>query len=158
MIKACRKRGDQPGVAFWSHALLVTETLKDAGQSEEEDGTVDLEVEGVMMKQNVKKVSRLYWREPNIENLYKIADSAPGVETSLFHRAGAARIPRIRTDKVDHRAPPIGLPRCFYREEYLSALMPHDLLELKLADYNIEMYDFSGYEPNAPEDQAMDTS
>ncbi|KAJ3898166.1 hypothetical protein F5879DRAFT_812984, partial [Lentinula edodes] len=153
-----RKRGDQAGVAFWSHALLVTETIQDAGQSEEEDGTIDVEVEGVMMKQSVKKVSRLYWREPVIEDLYRIADSAPGVETAIFHRAGAPRIPRIRTDKIDHRPPPIGLPRSVFRKEYLSALMPHELAELKLADYDIEMYDFRGYDPNEHENEAMDTT
>ncbi|KAJ3854265.1 hypothetical protein EV368DRAFT_37198 [Lentinula lateritia] len=160
MIRICRSRRDEAGVAFWSHTLDVTDILQDAGQSDEEDATVDVEIEGVMMKQDVKMVSRLYWRKPDIEALYIIADKAPGVEAGIFHRAGAPRIPRIRTDKVSHREPPRGLPRCFFREEYLSALMPYELEELELVDYNIDMYDFQNYNPNAENDdlQDMDTT
>ncbi|KAJ3744513.1 hypothetical protein F5050DRAFT_1561488 [Lentinula boryana] len=159
MVKICRERGDQEGVVFWSHALNVTEIIGDAGQSEEEDASIDVEIEGVMMKQNVKKVSRLYWREPGIETMYISVDSAPGVEEGLFQRAGAPRIQRIRTDKIDHRLPPPNLPRSVFREEYLTALMPYELDELKLADYTIEVYDFKGYNPNTlPDDEAMDTN
>ncbi|KAJ3805670.1 hypothetical protein F5876DRAFT_51445, partial [Lentinula aff. lateritia] len=158
VIKECRKRGDQEGVVFWSHALLITETIKDAGQSEEEDGVIDVEIEGITMKQNVKKVSRLYWREPVIEELYKMVDSAPGMKTAIFHRAGAPRIPRIRTDKIDHRPPPLGLPQSVFRKEYLAALMPHELAELKLVDHDIEMYDFGGFDPNEHNNKTMDTS
>ncbi|KAJ4496404.1 hypothetical protein C8J55DRAFT_413542, partial [Lentinula edodes] len=156
MITICRRRRDEAGVAFWSHTLDVTDILQDGGQSDEEDATVDVEIEGVMMKQDVKKVSRLYWRNPDVEDLYIVADRAPGVEAGIFHRAGAPRIPRIRTDKVSHREPPRGLPRCFFREEYLSALMPYELEELELANYNIEMYDFKNYDPNAENGEGYD--
>ncbi|KAH7878360.1 hypothetical protein F5879DRAFT_810933 [Lentinula edodes] len=149
MKKTCRKRGDQAGLAFWSHALNLTEILGDHGQSDEEDATIEVEIEGVMMKQSVKKVSRLYWREPGIEECYKIVDCAPGVEAAIFHRAGAPRMQRIRTDKVSHRLPPAGLPRSVFRPEYLSALLPFEFAELKLADYTFQMYDFKGYNANA---------
>lgn len=160
MRETCRKRGDQAGVAFWSHALNLTEVIGDAGQSDEEDATISVEIEGVTMNQNVKNVSRLYWREPGIEECYKIVDSAPGVEAAIFHRAGAPRMQRIRTDKLSHRAPPPGLPRSVFREEFLSALMPYELAELKLADYTIEMYDFKDYNPNVGigDEEAMDTN
>ncbi|KAJ3866968.1 hypothetical protein EV359DRAFT_35495 [Lentinula novae-zelandiae] len=160
MRETCQERGDQAGVVLWSHALNLTEVIGDAGQSDEEDATINVEIEGVTMKQNVKNVSRLYWREPGIKECYKIVDSAPGVEAAIFHRAGTPRMQRIRTYKLSHRAPPPSLPRSVFREEFLSTLMPYEVAELKLADYTIEMYDFKDYNPNVgiEDKEAMDTN
>ncbi|KAJ3872037.1 hypothetical protein F5051DRAFT_339972 [Lentinula edodes] len=148
MIKVCRERGDPAGVEFWSYALNVNEILGDQGQSDEEDTTIDVDIEGVVVKQSVKKVLRVYWRHPWLESLFRIMNQAPALEKLIFHRAGAKRIPRIYSDTISHRAPITGYPREFFREAFLSALLPHDIAALNLAEYSFPLADFSGYNPS----------
>ncbi|KAJ3765137.1 hypothetical protein FB446DRAFT_655660 [Lentinula raphanica] len=154
MLGVCRERGDQSGVDFWSYGLNVTEILGDNGMSDEEDDTREVEVEGIKVKQNVKVVLHLYWRHPDLDDLFKLMDTAPALEKLIFHRAGAGRIPRVRSNKLSHRSPPTDLPREFFREDFLAPLFPHELMELKLAEYPFQRVSFKGYDPTATRNDA----
>ncbi|KAJ3751988.1 hypothetical protein EV361DRAFT_180950 [Lentinula raphanica] len=149
MLGVCRERGDQSGVDFWAYGLNVTEVLGDNGMSDEEDDAREVEVEGVKVKQNVKVILQSYWRHPDLNDLFKLMDQAPVLEKLIFHRAGAGRIPRIRSNKLSHRSPPTDLPREFFREEFLAPLFPHEVMELKLAEYTFQRVNFGGYTPTA---------
>ncbi|KAJ3766718.1 hypothetical protein FB446DRAFT_653351 [Lentinula raphanica] len=154
MIGVCRERGDQSGVDFWSYGLNATEILGDNGMSDEEDDVREVEVEGIKVKQNVKVVLQSYWRHPDFDDLFNIMGQAPVLEKLIFHRAGAGRIPRIRSNKLSHRSPPTDLPREFFHEEFLEPLFPHELMELKLAEYSFNRVTFKGYNPNTTQDAA----
>ncbi|KAJ3726402.1 hypothetical protein DFJ43DRAFT_566240 [Lentinula guzmanii] len=134
MLKVCRERNDQAGVQFWSYALSALEILGDPGMSDEEDSSVEVEVEGVIVKQSVKKVKRSYWRAPQVEDLCRVMDTAPALEILIFHKAS--------------RTWP---PRDFYRKEFLDSLMPHEVADLRLADYSFRLIDLSGYDPSMPD-------
>ncbi|KAJ3766149.1 hypothetical protein FB446DRAFT_794374 [Lentinula raphanica] len=149
MIGVCRERGDQSGVDFWSYGLNVTEILGDNGMSDEEDDAREVEVEGVKVRQNVKIVLQSYWRHPDIDDLFNIMGQAPVLEKLIFHRAGAHRIPRIRSNKLSHRSPPTDLPREFFREDFLTPLFPHEIMELKFAEYPFQRISFKGFDPTA---------
>ncbi|KAJ3797285.1 hypothetical protein F5050DRAFT_1579315 [Lentinula boryana] len=151
MLKVCRERNDEAGIQFWSYALGVLEILGDPGMSDEEDSSVEVEVEGVVVKQSVKKVKRSYWRAPQVEDLCRVMDTAPALEILIFHKAGAKRVPRIRTDHLSHRLPGPGLPRDFYRKEFLDSLMPHEVADLRFADYSFKLFDLAGYDPSMPD-------
>lgn len=149
MIRGCRERGDQRGVDFWSYVLLVVEILEHYGMSEEEDGTVPVDFGGLLRDQVIKKVKILWWRHPWFRDLFEIVDSAPAVEKLLFHRAGGARVPRVRVLDVDRRQPPVGMPVSFFREGYLEGLLAIDRSDLKVReDEVIPVYNFVGFDPN----------
>lgn len=149
MIRACRERSDQRGVDFWSYVLLVVDILEHSGMSEEEDGTIPVDFGGLLRDQVIKKVKILWWRHPWFRELFEIVDSAPAVEKLLFHRAGGARVPRIRVNDVDHRQPPLEMPLSFFREGYLEGLLPIDRSDLKVREEEvIPVYNFVGFDPN----------
>lgn len=76
-------------------------------------------------------------------------DNAPVVEKLLFHRAGGARVPRVRVNDVDQCEPPVGVPLSFFRPGYLDSLLPIDRDDLKVAENPvIPVYNFIGFDPN----------
>ncbi|KAJ4497511.1 hypothetical protein C8R41DRAFT_917549 [Lentinula lateritia] len=135
MIKVSRECNDNASIEFWSYGLNVMEILGDQGQSDEEDITLDVEVEG---------------------DLIRIMEKAPALEKLLFHRASAKHILRIRSDKLSHRPSKSGYPREFFREDYLSALLPHEVADLNLGDGDFPLINFTGYDPALSGDQAME--
>ncbi|KAJ3849108.1 hypothetical protein EV368DRAFT_11654, partial [Lentinula lateritia] len=96
---------DPAGVEFWSYALNVNEILGDQGQSDEEDPTIDVDIEGIVVRQSVKKALRVYWQHLWLKSLSRIMNHAPALEKLIFHRAGTKQIPRIYSDTISHRAP-----------------------------------------------------
>lgn len=151
MIIASRERGDQTAVDFWSYVLRVVELFKHDGMSDEEDAAVQTTTNGVTRVEQVKKIPILSWRHPWFRDLFKIVDSATGVERVLFYRAGTGKLARIRVDTVRHRNPPVGLPQSFFDRNYLNTLLEIDWEDLAISEVDIPVYNFIGFNPNAPQ-------
>lgn len=153
MIRTCQERKDKTGVEFWTYLLGVLGHLGHEGMSEEENAEVPVRYAGGLVRQQpIKKILILWWRHPWIVDLFKIGDSAPVVERILFHRAGAQKIQRIRVNEVQHRPPPLGLPKSLFREDYLDNMLPVDRDDLKILeteDEQFPIYNFVGYDPNS---------
>jgi hypothetical protein len=133
MIRICEQYGNEEQAEFWRYILRGLDILKDPGMSDEEDGTEEIIVNGVVTEREVRMVKNLWFRHESFREVFQIVDGTRETETMIFSQAGRARIPRKRVEDLDLRQPPVGMPRSMFREEYLDRLLDFEIDDLEFS-------------------------
>jgi hypothetical protein len=133
MIRICEQYGNEEQAEFWRYTLRGLDILKHPGMSDEEDGTEEIIVDGVVTEREVRLVKDLWFRHESFRDVFQIVDDTRGTETMIFSQAGRTRIPRKRVEDLDMRQPPVGLPQSMFREEYLDELHDYEIDDLEFS-------------------------
>ncbi|KAH7872188.1 uncharacterized protein C8R40DRAFT_1053039, partial [Lentinula edodes] len=132
MVQFCEEADDDSGLTFWSYVVDALLVLGDGGMSDEESGEEDVVIDGVNTKQDVKKVTVLWFRHETFEPIFKQVDETPKVELKIFTQQGRLSVKRIRSNIIDKRDPPKGLPQDIFRQEYLDGLFPYQRKQFRI--------------------------
>ncbi|THU99860.1 hypothetical protein K435DRAFT_658109, partial [Dendrothele bispora CBS 962.96] len=152
MINIKREQGDERGVEFWSYVLTVIDVMKHHGMSDEEDETEPVMFGNLRLMDQVRIVQELDWRDSSFSHLFALVDRTPRLETEYFNQTGKKPMKRLRdhpSRKIVKRKPPKGLPRSFFKPEYLrqKEAFPHEIAALGLNKNDFEIRDWNGYDP-----------
>ncbi|THU79656.1 hypothetical protein K435DRAFT_697323 [Dendrothele bispora CBS 962.96] len=152
MINIQRDQDDDMGVAFWSYVLNVLSRLTHQGMSDEEDEERPTSIGQLRVMEQVRVVQELDWRETSFSDLFAMVDRTRNLEVEFFPQTGKHAMKRLRSDpnrKVVKRMPPKGLPRSFFKPEYLKEKerFPHEIDSLRLSKKDFEIYEWRGYDP-----------
>ncbi|KAF8184618.1 hypothetical protein K438DRAFT_1766304 [Mycena galopus ATCC 62051] len=112
-----------PDLAIWTYFKTVVEHLDIDGMSSEDPEVAVLEGKPI----NVYRVRLCSWRAQPITEYLRMIDDAG--QQSQKTNAG----PRIRNGGEGRRAPPKGLPRKMYDEQWLAAQHPSYIEELEIS-------------------------
>jgi len=85
--------------------------------------------------ENQYAITKMEWRSPMLRNLFKILDRLYlSTRFNTDNRATRGAFPHIRipSERLDHRAPPVGLPKNFYNANYLQDLEPFQVARLNM--------------------------
>jgi hypothetical protein len=125
MIQVTKENNDQQGEQFWMYALESVMMFGKKGMSDEEDAEESVVVDGCQTTQPVRRVQILWFRHVSFRKLFQIIDETPKKEPGVFTQQGRTSVKRVRSDIVDRRDPPKGLPESVFRREYLETLLPY---------------------------------
>lgn len=133
MVQVSQERNDEAAVEFWRYVLSILHKFQHDGMSDEEDAYQDVTTGGVTIKEQVKEVMILGFRNPYFRPLFEMVDQIKGLESMVFRDAGKAPMRRVRSSRISHRDPPKNLPKNFLNPKYVQALAPfrQELLKLK---------------------------
>ncbi|KAK7434707.1 hypothetical protein VKT23_020071 [Stygiomarasmius scandens] len=152
MLAIEEELGDQQAVQFWSYAVTVLSKLDHHGMSDEEDDERPSFINGVRTMEQVRIVQELEWRESSFSHLFALIDQTRQLESQYFSQTGKPSMKRIRNDpnrKVVKRQPPRGLPRSFFKPEYLQGKQrfPGGMDALGVSKSDFQVFDWSRYNP-----------
>ncbi|KAJ3887367.1 hypothetical protein GG344DRAFT_30746, partial [Lentinula edodes] len=122
MEEFCQEIDDQGGKSFWTYMVDSLLVFEEGGMSDEEDGEEDVVIDGVETKQDIKLVKDLWFRHESFGLQFQMVDETPKSEPEIFTQQGRLSVKRVRTNIIDKRDPPKGLPQDVFRLEYLQRL------------------------------------
>ncbi|KAJ3804652.1 hypothetical protein F5876DRAFT_18858, partial [Lentinula aff. lateritia] len=122
MEEVCQEIDDQGGKSFWTYMVDSLLVFEEGGMSDEEDGEEDVVIDGVETKQDIKLVKDLWFRHESFGPQFQMIDETPKSEPEIFTQQGRLSVKRVRTNIIDKRDPPKGLPQDVFRLEYLQRL------------------------------------
>lgn len=148
MEKITQSRKDEQGLAFWRYVANLVDELGAEGMSDEEE--VEVPVEGRQTTRKAKKILKMPWRNPHIEQLMLRLDETPHLEAHIFSRSGSKKMERFRCEELSSRLPPSGYRCSYFSPKWLTTLMDYELKDLKIRVPDIPMRPFATFKYTVP--------
>jgi hypothetical protein len=121
-------------VAAWERLLELVNHLGEHGMSSEEEDEGEIENAKII----IYKVKLCAWRNPSIVNYLKFVDA----QTTGYRKTqqGPKAAPRCKVDEHGVSAPPSGLPRSLYNQNWLETQSPSVLKKLRVSKEVFELF------------------